>query len=329
MNAKKTTTPKTLIDAIRYFSDLDIAHDFFATMRWPDGVVCPQCGSREAKYLPKYRRFQCNKVHARRQFTVKTGTVMEDSPMGLDKWAAAFWLEANAKNSISSYEVHRALGITQKSAWFMQHRIRLAMQSGSFTKLSGEVEVDESYIGGLARNMHKKVRERKIGKNTGGYGKTGVLGILQRSDENQCSKVIAEIIPDVKRDTLRPIIRKHVETGSEVSTDALAGYIGLSDEFIHGVVDHAIEYVNGNVHTNGLENFWSLFKRCIKGTHVSIEPFHTFRYLDAECFRFNNREATDGERFAMAMQGAAGKRLTYKALMTWVITLLQFFSSLR
>jgi transposase-like protein len=183
MNAK-TTYPKTLLEAIRYFSDADVTHEFFVKIRWGGGqICCPHCGDVNVKFLAKYRRWECKNKHPKRQFTVKVGTIMEDSPLSLDKWAVAFWLEANAKNSISSYEVHRALGITQKSAWFMQHRIRLAMQSGSFTKLSGEVEVDESFIGGLARNMHKSRREKKLHGQTGGYGKTGVMGILQRSDE--------------------------------------------------------------------------------------------------------------------------------------------------
>src|ERR1700733_14808802 len=134
MNNDETTAcgqPQTLIEAVRYFSDLHVAHTFFARLRWSNGAVCPKCGSKNVRYLAKYRRYQCNQKHERRQFTVKTGTVMEESPLGLDKWAVAFWLEVNAKNSISSYELHRALGITQKSAWFMLHRIRLAVQTES------------------------------------------------------------------------------------------------------------------------------------------------------------------------------------------------------
>ncbi len=280
--------PKTLIEAVRYFSDLDVAHDFFVRVRWADGVVCPQCGSHDARYLPKYRRFQCNKVHPRRQFTVKTGTVMEDSPLGLDKWAVAFWLEVNAKNSISSYEIHRALGITQKSAWFMLHRIRLAVQTGTFEKMAGIVEADETFIGGLARNMHKRERERKI-TGTGSTGKTAVMGLLARHNGERCSQVRATVVPNVQHQTLRDIIYQNF-------------------------VDHAECYVKGAVHTNGLENFWALFKRCIKGTHVSIEPYHLFRYIDSESFRFNNRDFNDGRRFVLALRGMAGKRLTYKSL---------------
>jgi transposase-like protein len=306
MNAE-IHTPKTLTEAVRYFADPDAALAFFIRHRWPDGVVrCPHCGGADVSYQAKYRRWQCKGKHERKQFTIKTGTVMEDSPMGLDKWAVAFWLEVNAKNSISSYEVHRALGITQKSAWFMQQRIRLALQQPADGKLGGEVEVDETFIGGKARNMHAGKRKAK---GRGAIGKAVVMGLLERHGE-----VRTLVVDNTKRRTLQPHVRAHVETGTQVFTDALASYAGLSPEYVHSVIDHAECYVKGNVHTNGLENYWSLFKRCIKGTHVSVEPFHLFRYLDAEAFRFNNRKGTDGERFKLAMKGIAGERLTYKAL---------------
>ena len=310
--------PKSLVEAVRYFSDLDVAHEFFVKVRWSDGVVrCPHCNAEGAKFLAKYRRYECVNKHAKRQFTVKVGTIMEDSPMSLDKWAVAFWLEANAKNSISSYEISRALLITQKSAWFMQHRIRLAMQSGSFDKIggngSGGVEADETFIGGLAKNMHAS-RRRKVITGTGGTNKAAVMGLLERHGEKHKSQVRTQVIADRRRDTLHDIIHKNVAPGAAIFTDAHNGYIGLSADFIHAFIDHAEKYVEGNVHTNGLENFWSLFKRCIKGTHVSVDPAHLFRYLDAECFRFNNRASNDGGRFLMAVEGIVGKRVTYKEL---------------
>jgi len=306
---------KTLVEAVKHFSDLNVAHDCFAAMRWPTGVCCPRCGSVDVRYSPKYRRFECSHKHERRQFTVKTGTIMEDSPIGLDKWAVAFWLEANAKNSISSYEIHRALGITQKTAWFMQHRIRLAMHIGSFDKkLSGIVEVDETYVGGLAGNMHKRQRKLRITSN-GVAGKTPVMGLLERHDGKKHSTVRAQVVTNRKSATLHPVIHKHVEPGTQLYTDSLAGYRGLRPTFMHDFVDHAEAYVKDKViHTNGLENFWALFKRCIKGTHVSIEPAHLEAYVDSEAFRFNNREVKDGDRFLLALQGISGKRLTYKSL---------------
>jgi transposase-like protein len=311
---KVTAYPKTLMDAVVYFAAPSVALNFFAGMRWPDGVVCPHCGSRNVLFMAKYSRWKCREGHARPQFTVKVGTVMEDSPLGLDKWAVGIWLEVNAKNSISSYEIHRALGITQKSAWFMQHRIRFALHQGSFEKpMSGTVEADETFIGGLARNMHKSKRERVI-TGTGGMNKTAVMGLLERHAEKGKSQVRTQVVEDRKGETLRPIVAQNVKAGSNVYTDALPAYAGLSTEFFHDFVDHAECYAKGAVHTNGLENFWALFKRCIKGTHVSVEPFHLFRYLDSEAFRFNNRTLKDGERFAVVAAMLAGKRLTYKVL---------------
>jgi transposase-like protein len=312
--SNKITTPQTLMQAVNYFSDLETAHQFFVNVRWPKGVVCPVCGSTGAKYNPKYRRFQCNLSHDRRQFTVKTGTVMEDSPLGLDKWAVAFWLEVNAKNSISSWEVHRDLGITQKSAWFMLHRVRHALHVGSFDKkLCGTIEADETFVGGLAKNMHKAQRARRI-MGTGGSTKTPVMGLLSRHDGKKHSTVRAEVLTNTQRESLHPIIHRNVEPGSTIYTDALPAYRGLTPQFFHDFVDHAEAYVRGAVHTNGLENFWALFKRCIKGTHVSIEPFHLAAYVDSEAFRFNHREVRDGDRFRLALKGISGKRLTYKTL---------------
>jgi transposase-like protein len=235
---------------------------------------------------------------------------MEDSPIGLDKWLMAIWLIANAKNGISSYEIHRALGITQKSAWFLLHRIRLAMQTGTFEKLGGQVEVDETYIGGLARNMHRSERDRKI-KGTGGAGsgKVAVMGLLERN-----GKVRAKVICDTRQQTFQDEVRSNVESGCELFTDAHRSYIGLNADYIHQVIDHAEKYVDGQIHTNGIENFWSLLKRGIKGTYVSVEPFHLFRYLDEQTFRFNTRKGKDADRFIQTVKQIAGKRLTYDEL---------------
>ncbi len=243
-----------------------------------------------------------------KQFSVKRGTIMEDSAIGLDKWLAAIWLIANAKNGISSYEIHRALGVTQKSAWFLLHRIRLAMQTGTFEKLSGQVEVDETYIGGLARNMHRSDKGRKI-QGTGGKGKVAVMGLLERD-----GKVRAKVISGATREILHGEVRGNVESGAELFTDALRNYKGLEDAYIHKVINHAEKYVDGQIHTNGIENFWSLLKRGIKGTYVSVEPFHLFRYLDEQTFRFNTRKGKDADRFIQTVKQIAGKRLTYDEL---------------
>ena len=277
--------------------------------RWPNGVVCPTCGSTKVKLQEKHNRWQCSTHHAKRCFTAKVGTIMEDSPLPLDKWLVAMWLVANCKNGISSCEIARALGITQKTAWFMDHRIRLSMQDDVFgTKLSGEVEADETFIGGKARNMHVSERKRRI-TGTGTKDKTAVMGILERG-----GKVRATVIPNRKKSALQTEVRKHVEAGAALYTDALLSYEGLAGDYAHQVVDHAVQYVDGRVHTNGLENFWSLLKRGIAGTYVSVEPFHLFRYLDEQAFRFNNRKATDADRFNMALMGIVGKRVTFTQL---------------
>lgn len=309
--------PETLVEAVRQFSDLDHATAFFAFIRWPAGVHCPHCGSDRVCYLPSRRVWECAVKHPRRQFSVKVGTIFEESKLTIDKCLIAVWLEVNAKNSISSYEVGRHLGVTQKTAWFLQHRIRLALHNGSFEgKLNGTVEADETFIGGKARNMHKGKRKAK---GRGAVGKAVVMGLLERhtgdkKDKAKCSKVRAFVVPDTKKKTLEPVVRENVAAGANVYTDSLASYEDLNPDFAHDFVNHAETYVNGAVHTNGMENFWALFKRCIKGTHVSVEPFHLFRYVDAEAFRFNERKDDDGGRFLAAMGGVEGKRLTYKSL---------------
>ena len=277
--------------------------------RWPNGVECPTCGSADVRFISTRKMWECKNKHARKQFSVKIGTIFEDSALPLSKWLVAIWLIANCKNGISSYEVGRALGITQKSAWFMLHRIRLAMQSRSFLKLGGsgsEVEVDETFVGGAARFMHKSVHKRRI-TETGTKDKTPIVGILERGGE-----VRATVVSNRKKKALQGEITKHVATGTAVYTDALMSYQGLKPVYAHQVIDHAERYVDGQVHTNGLENFWSLLKRGIKGTYVSVEPFHLFRYLDEQVFRYNFRELPhDGARFEHVASHVLGKRLTY------------------
>jgi transposase-like protein len=314
MNAGKTY-PVTLVEAVRYFSTADFATEYFAKMRWPSGVCCPHCGSTDVAYLANQRRWQCREKHPRRQFSAKVGTIFEESPLGLDKWFVAVWCITNAKNGISSCELARALGVTQKSAWFMLHRVRHAMHVGGFEKFSGECESDETFVGGKAKNMHLSRRKEKI-HGTGGAGKAVVHGIIQRGDKPKkvSSKVTATVVGNVKRKTLAPIIQDTVEAGSHVYTDALKSYDGLSLNYVHQVIDHAQEYVRGRVHTNGMENFWSLLKRAISGTYVSVDEPHLQRYVDEQVFRFNERKLNDGERFTTVLPGVVGKRITYKEL---------------
>lgn len=306
--------PRTLIEAVRYFSDPDVTLQHMVDLRWPNGVHCPTCGRTDVRFLATRRLWECKEKHARKQFSAKVGTIFEDSALPLDKWFVAIWQIANCKNGISSYELGRSIGVTQKTAWHMNHRIRLAMQLGTFNKMDGEVEADETFVGGLAKNMHPHRREKAI-TGTGGAGKTVVFGILQRSRATKASRVRAGVIANVQRATLHEGIYATVEAGSTLYTDKLRAYRYL-DGYAHAVIDHAVEYVNGRIHTNGIENFWSLLKRSIKGTYISVEPFHLGRYVVEQTFRFNERTDSDGGRFATALRGVIGRKLTYKELIT-------------
>ena len=294
------------MEAIRHFSDREVCLTFVAELRWPNGVQCPKCQHKETSFLKTRRIWKCK--GCKKQFSAKVGTIFESSPIPLDKWLTAMWMLTNCKNGISSYEVHRALGVTQKTAWFMLHRIRLAMQDGNFEKLSGEVEADETFVGGLSKNMHKSRRAKAI-HGTGGVGKTVAMGILQRK-----GKIKTMVVPNVQRETLHAEIRKHVEPGSELFTDAWKAYRGLAPEYLHQIIDHAVSYVEGKVHTNGIENFWTLLKRALKGTYTHCDPCHLFRYLDEQSFRFNERQRNDARRFVGVLGQIAGKRLKYDEL---------------
>jgi transposase-like protein len=316
--------PESLLEAVTFFADEDRAHDFFVKMRWPEGVRCVHCGSamvgglsRSATKSGTLRRLWNCKA-CKKQFTAKMGTVFNESPLPLSKWLPALWLVVNAKNGISSCELARALKITQKSAWFMGHRIRASIQrGGGIVRADGVFEVDESYIGGLARNMHKDVREKKVhGRGPGsGSHKTAVQGLLRRH-EGSHTTVIAKVVLETDGETLKDNVRQYVLKGSEVHTDAHRSYCGLNAEFVHKVIDHAECYAKDGVTTNGLENFWSLLKRTIKGTYVHCAPFHLFRYLDEQTYRFNERKNETGDqgRFMEAVKTTEDRRLTWKKL---------------
>jgi len=309
----KNKTPRTLQEAVIFFADAENCLHYLAARRWPRGrAVCPTCGSKKVRFLASRRIWECKAKHAKRQFSIKVGTIFEDSALPLSKWLVAIWMVANCKNGVSSYEIHRGLGITQKSAWFMLHRIRLAMHTSFFTKLSGEVEADETYIGGKARNMHADKRKRLI-HSPGPLGKVAVMGLLVRHGQ-----VRAKALPVTSQSQVQGAVAEHVEAGAELFTDSHPAYFGLGADYIHKVIDHAEAYAKGKIHTNGLENFWSLLKRGLKGTYISVEPFHLFRYLDEQEFRYNHRKDADGEplndgdRFEVALSRIVGKRLTYQ-----------------
>lgn len=309
MSSTESKEPTTLLQAIRYFSDPDNCLHYVAVRRWPNGVSCPTCGSSEVTFMASRRVWQCKAKHPKRQFSVKVGTIFEDSALGLDKWLMAMWMIANCKNGISSWEIHRAIGITQKCAWHMLHRIRLAMQGEEGGMLCGEVEVDETFIGGKARNMHKHKRDAKI-TGRGPKDKEIVFGMVERG-----GKVKVQHVRSRSGEELQAHIRECVEAGAAIFSDELSSYEGLGDDYRHDIVNHAVEYVRGNTHTNTIENFWALLKRGLHGTYISVEPFHLFRYIDEQAFRYNNRrDMNDGDRFSAVVSQVAGKRLTYSEL---------------
>jgi transposase-like protein len=338
---KNAEFPKSLLEATRYFADQQVCIDFVAAMRWPDGVQCPHCEGKKVSFLKSRRIWKCMAKECHKQFSVKTSSVFEDSPIPLDKWLTAVWLVVNCKNGVSSYEIMRDLRVTQKTAWFMLHRIRLALKDGNWNKLggsdSGPVEVDEAWIGGHPKNKHLSKRNQGYGKkylldeygertglnpdyvphNTGrGTNKVPVFGMLDR----EARRVRAHVIPEVKREVLMEAILANIEKGSTIYSDGLADYKPLRNmEFVHDTVNHVGEYVRGQVHTQGIENFWSLLKRSLRGTYVAVEPFHLNRYVTEQVFRFNNRATkdnplNDADRFVLAVSQIAGKRLTYAEL---------------
>ena len=315
--------PKTLQQAIPYFADPDRCFEFLKARIFPDGAVCPKCQSKEVRFIATRRLWECKSNHPKRQFSIKVGTIFEESPIPLDKWLTAIWMIANCKNGVSSYEIHRAIGVTQKSAWFMLHRIRVALRTGSFEKIGGEgseVEVDETFVGGKLKNMHKDKQARYRALSATDYvkgttGKAVVMGMLDRT----ARQIRATVVPDVSRLTLQNAVLQNVTHGTNVYTDQAPAYQRLNQTYVHEIVNHAETYVRGRVHTNGLENFWSLFKRNLAGTYVCVEPFHLERYVDEQVFRYNNRGTkenplTDADRFDAVLRNLVGRRITYKEL---------------
>jgi len=307
--------PKTLTEAVKYYSDEQVCIDAFASIRWPDGKpVCPKCGVAEGErkhyWLATQKRWKC--YACRKQFSVKVDSLFEDSPLGLDKWLVALWMLCNCKNGVSSHEIARELGIAQKSAWHLLHRLRVALQMPEGDKLGGVVEMDETFVGGKISNMHKSKREVMGGKKRGVVGKTIVVGMLERN-----GRVRAEVVLERTKPVLHALAAKHIAKDATLISDEWGGYKGV--DLQHAVINHAEEYVRDLVHTQGIENFWSLLKRSLGGTYISVEPFHLFRYIDEQAFRFNHRATKDrhfnnSDRFAIALSHIAGKRLTWNML---------------
>ncbi len=299
------TGPRTLVEAIKRFDDLDYCRELVASQRWPEGVRCPHCEEADPYFLKSRKIWKCRAC--RRQFSVKVGTIFEDSPLGLDKWLTASWMIVNSKNGVSSCEIHREIGVTQATAWFMLQRIRKAMELGNMEKLGGEIEIDETYVGGKIPNMHKhKAREAREKPN---MGKTIVMGMVARGGELR-----TKIIPEVSAAIVMPIIQASVESPSRVFTDESPAYNDVQGQWTHQSVNHSVEYVRGVAHTNRIENFWSLLKRALNGTYTHCAPEHLRRYVAEQAFRYNKRQETNAGRFQTVLSCIAGRRLTYSEL---------------
>ncbi|HWW96435.1 MAG TPA: IS1595 family transposase [Edaphobacter sp.] len=305
--------PTTLVEAVKYFSNEQVCIDEVAEMRWPDGQkFCIGCGEVDNLiWLANQKRYKCR--GCKKQFSVKVGTIFHDSPLGLDKWMVAMWMLANCRNGVSSYEIARTIGITQKSAWHMMHRIRKAMTDTGKEKLgsNGPVEVDETFVGGKVKNMHKTRRVKGMNYSAGN-GKTIVMGMLERG-----GKVRAGVIADRKKHNMEPMLEGNVEAGSHIITDEHTNYplIAAKNDYVHEIINHIEGYVREHVHTNGIENFWSCLKRGLNGTYISVEPFHLDRYVDEQVFRFNLRHNhTDAARFKAVLKDIVGRQLTYAEL---------------
>ena len=302
-------TLRTLQDAFAYFADPQRCGDYVVAMRWSDGkVACPTCGSEAVTWLPTRFLYQCKGRHPKRQFSVKVGTLMEDSSIPLGKWLIVMWMISSCRNGISSYEVERTVGVGHKGAWFMLHRLREGMQDGMGT-LSGVVEADETYVGGKIKNKHVKAR-----KQSKHHDKTPVFGMVERG-----GRVIAGVPESASAKAILPMITENVEPKSTVITDAHSIYDMVrwqGKSFTHETINHHEDaFKVGRVHTNTIENFWSCLKRTLKGTYVSVSPRHLNAYVGEQAFRFNVRKGfTEQQRGIVLLNGIQGKRLTYKEL---------------
>lgn len=311
---------KTLQQAIQYFSNELVCVEFISKLKWGDDgrPFCPKCGSDNVIGLRTRPVFKCREKGCKKQFSIKTGTIFESSPLSLTKLLTGLWLVTNAKNGISSCEVARSLGMSQSSAWHLLHRCREAMRTGSIgKKLSGTIEADATYVGGKEKFKHK---DKKLSTPLnpfgahGGAGKTVVLGMLERGGDVRAMVVKSEhSVPQIEAHLLR-----NVEEGSILSTDKHPTYSHVAirnpSHFDHQFVDHMVEYVKGDVHTNGLENFWTLFKRSIKGTYTQCAPFHVDRYLDEQVYRYNNRKLNDWQRFEKVVSQIFDRKLPLAVL---------------
>ena len=302
---------KSLPALFKAFPDNETALKHFEGVHWKNGAFCPYCKGARVMHFKDGKTYKCS--DCRKRFSSKTGTIFEDTKLGMHIWFGAMWLLLNRPKGIASTQLAVDLDITQKSAWFVLHRLRYASRTRSFNRpLAGEVEADETYVGGKARNMSKERRERTV-NGTGGAGKTIVIGVIERGGGGTPGEVRAMTIPDTKTRTIQSVVRGHVAPGTTLMTDSAVAYVGMP-EYTHETVNHfAREYARGPFHTNSIEGFWSLFKRQYHGTRHWISPKHMNAYLDEACYRFDRRETDRTVRVDDLLTRVAG-RITYGTL---------------
>lgn len=298
----------TLLELLKYFSSNKVCIDYLELLRWADGAKCPyeNCGHDKIFKFSNGKLYKCAKC--KKQFSIKVGTIFEDSKIPLQKWYAAIYLITSHKKGISSIQLGKDIGVTQKTAWYMNHRVRHSLGWDVEEKLSGICEADETFIGGKEGNKHKSKRtEGTQGRSV--QTKTPIAGVVQRG-----GKVIAKKVADTQGSTLRKFVNENVERGSQLHTDEWWGYKGLEKLFGHSVIKHnEKEYVNGNSHTNTMEGFWSLLKRGITGIYHSMSNKHLQKYVDEFVFRYNTRQLNEADRFNLMLSGLA-THLPYKNL---------------